>query len=97
MQVSSSHNILREVLISTGSIDRSLVSAREIFANALKCDASCMVIIHNHPSGNPEPSEADIMVTTGLVTMGKQLGVSVLDHIILGDKCFISLRERGIL
>ncbi|WP_379669604.1 RadC family protein [Pueribacillus sp. YX66] len=81
-------------VIHIGSINMSLVSPRDVFQSALLNNAKGIIIAHNHPSGDPDPSREDIEVTKRLVEAGDMLGIDVLDHIIIGD-CYISLRERG--
>ena len=76
---------------------KSILSPREIFLEALKVDASGVILIHNHPSGNPEPSDADIVISLKIQDLGKQLGIKLIDHIIIGDKIYISLHERGLI
>lgn len=87
--------------ISQGTLDTLLVSPSQIFLAAITRRAACLVIVHNHPSGNPEPSEADIRVTRDLIRAGQLLRIEVLDHIILGRRTeerpvdFVSLRNLG--
>lgn len=97
LYLSSSLNLLYEEQISEGTIDRSLVSAREVFKKAIKINASCIILIHNHPSGDPTPSEADLIVTKKMVKIGEMLGIKVVDHIIIGDKKYFSIAERGYI
>ena len=85
------------MLLTTGTVNSSLISPREIFLEALKCDAVSVVIIHNHPSGNPEPSIEDVAVSKNIKKYGDDLGIKLLDHIIIGDKRFVSLRSLGML
>jgi DNA repair protein RadC len=87
--------------ISQGTLDTLLIHAREVFAPAIARHASAIALVHNHPSGDPTPSEADIKVTRDLIRAGQLLSIHVLDHIILGRRTderprdFISLREAG--
>lgn len=97
LYLSSALNLLSEEQISEGTIDRSLVSAGEVFKKALRLNASCIILIHNHPSGDPTPSEADISVTKKLIKTGEMLGIIVVDHIIIGDKKYFSIAERGYI
>jgi DNA repair protein RadC len=83
--------------ISDGGIDITLLRPREVFANALKNSATFIILVHNHPSGGPEPSESDIEVTKKLVRIGRMLGIWFQDHVIIGDGGFVSLRARGIV
>jgi len=82
-----------------GSINASIVHPREIFKSAILNNASSIVVAHNHPSGDPEPSREDIEVTRRLVEAGKLMGIQVLDHLIIGGALnrFISLKEKGYL
>ena len=95
--MTSSNSVIREVLLTTGTVNSSLISPREIFIEALKCDAVSVVIIHNHPSGNPEPSVEDVAVSRNIKKYGDDLGIRLLDHIIIGDKRFVSLKALGML
>ncbi|HOE16902.1 MAG TPA: DNA repair protein RadC [Syntrophorhabdaceae bacterium] len=83
--------------VSIGTLNASLVHPREVFKDAIRHSASSVVVAHNHPSGNPEPSEEDIKITRRLVESGKILGIEVLDHIIIGKDSFISLKAKGLL
>jgi DNA repair protein RadC len=84
--------------ISDGAVDITLLHPREVFANAFKNSATFIILVHNHPSGSPEPSESDIEVTKKLVMIGRMLGVWLQDHVIItGNDGFVSLRARGIL
>lgn len=81
--------------ISHGNVNSSIVGVREIFQKALLANAVSIILMHNHPSGDPTPSREDINVTRRIVDAGKILGVEVLDHIIVGDKTYSSLKEKG--
>lgn len=83
--------------ISIGSLNSSIVHPREVFVKAIKKSASSVILIHNHPSGNPQPSNEDIKVTKRLVEAGKIVGIEVLDHVIIGDGRYISLKELAII
>lgn len=91
------HHIIREKVLFLGSLDASLVHPREVFKEALHISASCMIVAHNHPSGDPSPSKADIEITKVLFDTGKIMQIPVLDHIILGKKSYFSFREAGFL
>jgi DNA repair protein RadC len=90
------HVISREE-ISVGSLSASIVHPREIFNMPLRKSAASVILVHNHPSGDPSPSQEDLEVTRRLVDAGNILGISVRDHIIIGDGCFFSFREKGLL
>jgi DNA repair protein RadC len=83
--------------ISVGSLNSAIVHPREVFSRAVRKSASSMIFVHNHPSGNPEPSKEDIDLTSRLIESGKILGIEVLDHIIIGDGIFVSLKERMLM
>ncbi|PWI59008.1 RadC family protein [Sulfoacidibacillus thermotolerans] len=95
IHLDTKHQILGEEVVSIGSLNASIVHPREIFKTAVKRSAAAIICAHNHPSGDPTPSQEDIEVTRRLAAAGAILGVEVLDHIVIGDKRFISLRERG--
>jgi DNA repair protein RadC len=93
--------LIRVEIIATGLVDTTLVHPREVFKRAIAANASALVLVHNHPSGDPTPSEADIRVTRDLIRAGQLLKIEVLDHVILGrraadnGKDYVSLRELG--
>lgn len=89
-------NLLGDEVISIGTATYSLVSPREIFLKALEYQAVHIVLLHNHPSGDPSPSEADINVTKRVTECGDILGIVLADHIIIGDNRYISFRENGL-
>lgn len=92
-----SNRMLKYIKLSEGTVKRSLVPIRELFLEAFRYRAVYMVLVHNHPSGNPEPSEADIQITKRIAELGKQLEIHLLDHIVIGDQVFSSMAERGII
>lgn len=91
------HRLVREVEVSTGCLTASLVHPREVFKAALDARAAAIVLFHNHPSGDPEPSAEDIALTRRLAAAGTMLGIEVLDHVIVGAGRYVSLKERGVL
>ncbi len=91
------NRLLKDKLLTRGTVNASLVSPREIFIEALRYHAVYIVLLHNHPSGNPEPSREDIMVTQRVERSGEMLGIRLIDHIIIGDNQYISFKERGLL
>ncbi|MBB2483563.1 DNA repair protein RadC [Bacillus sp. APMAM] len=80
-----------------GSLNASIVHPREVMKSAILSNAASIIVGHNHPSGLPEPSKEDIEVTRRLAEAGKIIGIDVLDHIIVGDESFISLKEKGYI
>lgn len=91
------NNIKKVSEISVGSLNSSIVHPREVFSEAVLNTASSIILVHNHPSGESEPSHEDIVLTNRLDECGKILGVKVLDHIIIGDGVFYSFKEEGLL
>lgn len=88
---------ITDVCLSVGDLNHSIMSAREIFRQALLCNAAAVLLLHNHPSGNPTPSREDIRLTQSLKEASNIMGIPLLDHIIIGDNTYISLREKGVL
>ncbi len=91
------NNILGNRDISIGTTNSTIVHPREVFSDALKCGAASIIVLHNHPSGNPTPSNEDIQITERLIEASKLLGINLLDHIIIGDCKYISLKEKGLI
>lgn len=89
------HHVLDLVTVSVGSVDHTFMAPREIYRDALVANASAIVVAHNHPSGDPEPSADDIAVTGRLARAGEMIGVSLLDHIIVGRHRWVSMARRG--
>lgn len=87
--------VTREELVSEGSLTSSLAHPREVFSTAMREAAASIVLVHNHPSGDPEPSPDDIEVTKRLVSVGELVGIRVVDHVIIGDERYVSLLDRG--
>jgi len=80
-----------------GSIDEAAIHPREVIRRAMDLGASAIILVHNHPSGNPEPSRADIQITRKLIEAGEHLGVVVHDHVIIGHEGHVSMRARGLM
>ncbi len=91
------HRLLCVALVSVGSIDHTFMAPREIFRDALLANAAAIVVAHNHPSGDPEPSRDDAAVTRRLARAGDLVGVRLLDHLVIGAGRWISLARRGVL
>ncbi len=89
--------ILKESLISSGTVRMSLVSPREIFLEALQNKAVNIILVHNHPSGDPTPSQSDMNLTDSIKRMGEVLEIPLLDHIIIGDNRYTSFKELSLL
>lgn len=97
ISVNTKNQVLAIETVSIGSLNSSIVHPREVFKNPLKRSAAAIVLVHNHPSGDPTPSSEDVAVTGRLVEGGKILGMEILDHIVIGDKKYVSLREKNMM
>jgi DNA repair protein RadC len=91
------NRLIKEVFISEGTLDASIVHPRDVFREALLEPAAGIILIHNHPSGNPSPSDEDLRITKQLVEAGRLLGIKVYDHIILAGETYVSLADQGLL
>lgn len=91
------HRVIDIPVISIGSLNASIVHPREVFKECIRRSSSSVIMVHNHPSGDPEPSEDDIAVTERMVAAGELLGIAVLDHVIIGDNVFVSFFARGLI
>ncbi|MEX1274918.1 MAG: DNA repair protein RadC [Bacteroidota bacterium] len=95
--LTSANQLLKEIRITSGTLNSSLVHPRECFSDAIKEKAASVIFLHNHPSGNPEPSREDIAITKQLVEAGKILGIPVHDHIVLASGGMTSFAQRGLI
>ncbi|MCX8117781.1 MAG: DNA repair protein RadC [Desulfobacterota bacterium] len=91
------NRLIKEVTISEGTLDASLVHPREVFREALLESAAGVILLHNHPSGNPTPSEEDLRITRQLVEAGRLMGIKVYDHVILAGDDYRSLADEGLI
>ncbi len=87
--------MIKKETIFVGSLDTNIIHPREIFKIALTESAAAIILVHNHPSGDPTPSHEDIEITKQIIKAGEIIGIQVLDHIIIGDNKYISLKEKG--
>lgn len=90
------HKLIEAKTVSIGHLNASLVHPRELFREGVRRSAAAVILVHNHPSGDPEPSSDDVHLTRRLQQAGRLLGITVLDHIIIGDNRYTSLRELGL-
>jgi DNA repair protein RadC len=98
LALNTKNQLLKIIEVSIGSLNASIVHPRELFKDAVKVSAASIVVVHNHPSGDPTPSAADIQLTRRLVKAGDVLGIEVLDHVVIGDGAVhASLRELGLM
>lgn len=89
------HRVLRTVVLSVGTLDASIVHPREVFGAAATAGAAALVLFHNHPSGDPKPSQDDVELTRRLAAAGILMGIDVIDHVILADVRYYSFKEEG--
>ncbi|MFC6465400.1 DNA repair protein RadC [Marinilactibacillus sp. GCM10026970] len=95
--LNTKNEIIKKETVFKGSLNSSVAHPREIFRGAVKYAAARIIIAHNHPSGNPDPSEADISFTERMTKAGEMIGIDLLDHIIVGENSYISLKECGLI
>ena len=95
--LNTKNQVLETEVVSVGSLSSSIVHPREVFKNPIKKSAAALILVHNHPSGDPTPSREDIEVTKRLTEAGKILGIDILDHIIIGDNRYSSLKEKDLI
>ncbi|MEY3072187.1 MAG: hypothetical protein RLZZ353_383 [Actinomycetota bacterium] len=97
VMLDTKHRVLEAITVSVGSIDHTFMAPREILRDALLANAAAVVVAHNHPSGDPEPSRDDERVTRRIVEAGRVVGVEVLDHLVVGGGSWVSLARRGVV
>lgn len=95
MLLDTKHRVLRTTVLSIGTLDASIVHPREVFREATLAGAAALVLFHNHPSGDPHPSDEDVRLTERLVAAGVLMGINVIDHLILADVGYFSFSEKG--
>ena len=95
--LSTKNHVVAVTTVSIGSLNSSIVHPRELFQRAILANAASLILAHNHPSGDPTPSPEDLELTKRLAEAGKLLDIPVLDHLVVGEKSFVSLKERGCL
>lgn len=91
------HRLKHEAVVSVGCLTSSLVHPREVFQEAVTARAAALILFHNHPSGDPEPSAEDVALTRRLASAGTLMGIEIVDHLVLGAGRFVSLKQRGVL
>lgn len=97
LHLDAKNRLIRDELVSEGSIDQSAIYVREVIKRALELGSSAIIVVHNHPSGSPEPSRQDIAITRDIAEAGAKLGITLHDHIIIGGGDFRSFRSMGLL
>jgi DNA repair protein RadC len=97
LHLNARNMLIRDELMAEGSIDQAVVHVREVIRRAIDLGSAAIILVHNHPSGDPQPSRADIALTRDIAEAGKKLGVSVHDHVIIGGQGHSSMRAMGLL
>ena len=95
--LNTKHEVLKVVTVSRGGIDTTCAAPTDVFRQAVREGATAVIVAHNHPSGDPEPSNTDIALTQRLVEAGDIVGIAVLDHVIFGDGRYTSMQERSMM
>ena len=97
LMLNTKSKLIGEADVSKGTVNSSLVSPRELFIEALEKHAVSIILLHNHPSGDPTPSESDLLLTKRVRDAGNLIGIELLDHIIIGNNCYISFAEESLI
>lgn len=97
MMLDGRNRLIGEYGLFKGTVNASIISPREIFLEALRTRAVNIILVHNHPSGDPTPSRQDILITERILRTGELLDIHLIDHIIIGDQCYVSFQERDML
>ncbi len=95
--LSVKNEVIRVINVAVGNLSSALVHPRELFKEAIRSSGAGVIVVHNHPSGQPAPSQEDIRITQRLAQCGEILGIELVDHVILGKGCFVSMREEKLL
>ena len=97
LMLNTKARLIGETDISKGTVNATVISPRELFLEALQKNAVSIILMHNHPSGDPTPSREDVLLTKRVQEAGELIGIELLDHIIIGNNCYISLKEKGFI
>ena len=97
LYLDSRNRLVNDHLVGDGTIDEAAIHPREVIRRGLDLGATALILVHNHPSGNPEPSRADIQITQRIAEAGRHLGITVHDHVIVGREGHVSLRAKGLI
>ena len=97
MFLNTKNRVIEKKCIFIGSLNSSVVHPREIFREAIRCSAAGVICVHNHPSGDPTPSQEDLEITKRLYNAGEMIGIDLIDHLIIGDQLYYSMREKGLI
>jgi DNA repair protein RadC len=97
LYLDAKNRLIKEETISLGTLTSNVIHPREVFKPAVQHSAAALILVHNHPSGDPNPSEDDVAITSDMVKAGEVMGIEVLDHVIVGDSGFVSMKEKGLM
>nr|WP_301332627.1 DNA repair protein RadC [Parerythrobacter lacustris] len=97
LYLNTQNRLIQDHHVGDGSIDEAAIHPREVIRRGLDIGATALILVHNHPSGNPEPSRADIQITNRIAEAGRLLGITVHDHVIVGRQGYVSLRAKGLV
>lgn len=97
MFLNTKNRVIEKKCIFIGSLNSSVVHPREIFREAIRCSAAGVICVHNYPSGDPTPSQEDLEITKRLYNAGEMIGIDLIDHLIIGDQLYYSMREKGLI
>ena len=97
LALDTKNKVIGVFTVSTGSLNASIIHPRDIFQRAILSNAASVILVHNHPSGDPSPSPEDIELTRKLMEAGRVMDVAILDHVVIGEGRFESLKERGVM
>ena len=97
MVLNTKQAMVRDQIMARGTVNASVMTPREVLIEGLRCRAVSMVLVHNHPSGDPTPSRADILLTKRLKEAGDLVGITLIDHIVIGDRRYLSFREENLM
>ena len=97
LMLNSKAKLIGETDISKGTVNATIITPRELFIEALQKNAVSIIIMHNHPSGDPSPSKEDRLITRRIQEAGALIGIELLDHIIIGNNCYVSFLNEGML
>ncbi|WP_325100118.1 RadC family protein [Aurantiacibacter sediminis] len=97
LYLNAKNRLLLDHHVGDGTVDEAAIHPREVIRRGLDCGASALILVHNHPSGNPEPSRADIQITRAIAEAGRHVGITVHDHVIVGREGHTSLRAKGVI
>lgn len=97
LALDTKNKVIGVFTISSGSLNASIIHPRDVFQRAILSNAASVILVHNHPSGDPTPSPEDIELTRKLVEAGKMLDIAVLDHVIVGEGKYVSMKEKGVI